>query len=308
MENINAYKNVFAFGGIDGGRNALYSVLDQVHLERLYEYCDEAKKITGLDIRKQIEHKVTEDSLDVKFMDWCVTYILDCILFKMYIEKGNKPDMLLGYSLGLNTALYCAGCIEFKDGITILQGIRDCVETSYKLGNKAMGIMIGITKENVQQIITDAGYSEHVRIGSYNSEFCNVVTGDKAMIEELLIVAKEQGCLRTRLLDVPFTFHFGELTEDIEKYLAKISSIQIKQPKVPIFSVYSKEILTSTEQAKKELEINVYSTIQWKDSIDKLEKLGYKRFWDVSADATVRKISVLTDEDAKFYTYKSILK
>lgn len=84
----------------------------------------------------------------------------------------------MGYDLGLNTALVCGGYLSFAGGIEILKSVRKCIDYSSQELSREMIIIIGLTRKNVEEIIDVNGWEKYLTIGSENSEYCILVSGE----------------------------------------------------------------------------------------------------------------------------------
>lgn len=301
------YKNnVFAFGGVGGSISKILKRFKDKHWEKMSNYCEKASYVANLDLGKYLQDPTILTDMDKVFADWCLTYIVDCIIYEEYVEKGVTPHIFIGYSLGLNTALVCAGSITFQDGVRLLMGVKECAKAYFESKELGMGIVVGLPVNEILRIIDQVGYQETVKVAAENSQECCVISGNYKSLLNVLKLAEEEGALKAKDLHIPYAFHFGKQHEIEEKYLLYVNEMQINDSNVPVMSVYNQKILKNNQELREELNTNVHKSMKWKQTIEQLQNSDYKYFYDVSIDATLKKISMLEGE-AEFYMYKTTL-
>ncbi|SET43264.1 Malonyl CoA-acyl carrier protein transacylase [[Clostridium] polysaccharolyticum] len=299
---------VFAFGGVGGSVTKFEKKLSKEQKKKAKDCLERASKCAEMDLLGYWYNREFYSDLDKYFAEWVLTYTYDCILFEEAMNKGYQPDLLMGYSLGLNTALVCGEVITYEDGVKILEGVKECARAGFVTEEREMGIIIGITKECLVKMIHKNHFEEKVAIGSQNSEEGFIVSGCKKEILTILEQAEQAGVLKARALEVPYSFHDGKINpEYMQKYFNNVSLLDMKNAKYPIMSVYSQNIMQDAKTLREELNLNVHSSMNWNTSIKKLENMGYSRYMDISLDYTLKKISEFEREGVEFLTYKNIL-
>lgn len=299
---------IFAFGGVGGSVAKFEKKLSKEHKDRVKQYMDRASKFSDVDLTGYLNNRKLYNGLEMYFAEWVLTYTYDCILYEEAIKKGYCPELLMGYSLGLNTALVCGEVITYEEGVKILEGVKECAKAGFIEEEREMGIIIGITKGCLEEMIRMNNFEEKVAIASQNSIEGFIVSGHKKEILEILELAEHAGALKARALGVPYSFHDGKIQKKyMKRYFDIVSSLNIRPTKYPILSVYSQKIMRDESVLRDELNLNVYSSMNWSKSIKKLEDMGHRRYIDISTDYTLKKISEFEIENIEFITYKNIL-
>ncbi|WP_026476579.1 acyltransferase domain-containing protein [Alkaliphilus transvaalensis] len=302
-------KVVFCFEGMNSSIGKLISKLDEKQKEKLYTLCEEAKEFMGIDFLENLKHRKEDGSdLEVVFAEMVISYICDYIIFDTYIQNGIKPDILVGYSLGVNTALVCAGYLSFLGGIEILKSTIKCIEYSFNNLKEDMALIVGLPKNYLEEIIIKNGWSNFVSIASENSEVSLLITGEKEYVDYMMEASTNEGALKAIKLNTLIAFHNGK-KDWMEECIKGMDDLVIFKGNRKVLSVYSLDIIKDDENlVREELKKNVYTPMKWREAIESLENQGYNQFWDVSLDGNVKKISTLTKPDSVFYSYKTFLK
>lgn len=302
---MNKNQRVFCIEGFNKNIGKLMWKLNTDQIKQLKMLCKEAEELTGINVLKIQALELEDKNINRIFSELVITYICDYIVYNTYLCNGIKPAVIVGYSMGLNTALVCGGYLTFAGGIEILKSVKKCIEYSSQKLNREMIIIIGLTKKTVGEIIDINGWKKYLTIGSENSKYCILVTGEHEYIHKLLNEADGEGAFKTIVLNTPISFHFGKREEWMEECISNIDKLIITPGRIKIMSVYSLDFLR-VESIKEELKKNVYTPMNWRGVIERLENKGFIDFWDISIDGSIKKLSTLNNEKAFFNTFRSV--
>ena len=300
---MNQGQVVFCFEGINNGVWSLEEKLNRDQLELVLNYCERTRNITGIDYFQKVKQGKTGDELFDASVELIMTYICDCAIFQSYVESGIEPEMLIGYSLGLNTAMACSGAISFEDGIFIVDKLCEHMKYAKQQFPFGMALEVGIPLEEAVQCLNKSHMKKRVHIASENSEHCILLTGEIEALEQLENVFLEEGALKYNIVKTFIPYHFKE-NSSMKDVLNIFDMLTVKETLYPIFSVYSLKVMTQVDKLQEEIKRNVYESMRWRDAIAQLERLGYREFYDVSLTGSNKKITVLSNDDSKFITLK----
>lgn len=297
---------VFCIEGLNNRIKELVSRFNENQMIMLEELCAEASKMTGVnDLMDYLTLKTEVSGVDLSYKNLIFTYIADYIIFQTYLEKGIPPDVIIGYSLGLNTACVCAGNISFEGGIKILQCIKKCLDYACDHLNQDMGLIIGLGEKTIQYLLDRNHWNSKLSIGSINSDYSLLITGEKEYVQKMIDAATSEGALRAVMLHTNIAFHYANKESWLVECIKDINQLEVYKGSYPIMSVYALEFV-SEQRVIDELKDNVYCQMKWGEAINKLEEEGYHQFWDVSLDGNLKKITKLNHKDSVFHTFKSL--
>jgi len=187
---------------------------------------------------------------------WIERYIIDYCLFK-YIDKKYQYAEVAAYSIGLITCLACLKSISFEEGLKLV-----CESYFYSKGynNDEMLMLfeVGINKENVNELIVNNGLEDKVFIAANISESYVLLSGIKKEVKKLAKIVRDNGALKVSTIPAPTAFHTDLAKRGMESFEKLVYSMDVRDSKVPICSMYSKEYILKAEDLKKELCINIY--------------------------------------------------
>lgn len=305
MDRFLKEKNAFLFQGVGVKYKEFLDVFDERQLRQLEKYSQIIKAELEIDLWSFANNNTNSREND-EFLEWILIYTCDYIVYKTYIEKGIKPEIMVGYSMGLITAMVCVESLSFEDGLRLLDSIYSYPIHS-KRGEEAMGAIIGLDYDSIFQIIEDVNLEEYVEIASENSEHCIVISGIKNAVYKIMELAEEEGAIKVIQLNAPYAFHSNFALKGIEILETFIKSLEINEAKFPIMSVFTQSIIRHEERLRNELVINMFTPMKWKNTILKLGNMGVNRFVEVTLNDSLTKISKVIDLGYEFMTYKEII-
>src|SRR5207245_786440 len=79
-------------------------------------------------------------------------------------ERGLRPALAAGHSLGEYTALVVAGAVRFSDAVRIVRKRGEFMQDAVPVGTGAMAAIMGLELPAVEQVCADAAQGEVVEI------------------------------------------------------------------------------------------------------------------------------------------------
>lgn len=272
-------------------------ILDSLSIH-FRENLNKATKSSGIDFNGFSLDNIsfTEEELRSQL----ISYIFSCSLSDALTSRGIEPDMLAGYSMGLYAAMFTGGVIDFEEGIRL---IIKAFELSKKaLGDlkAGMGSIIGLTVAEINEIILKNQLKAEV--ANTNSVHSHLVTGQIDALQDLLTHAREIGALNVSVLNVQTPYHSQLLKETQVEFRQYISrEVNLKKSRFPILSSINQHILESPEEICTEIANNLFKSINWKNSFERMLSMGIHQFIECGAGKSLQKISRFEAGDFKVY-------
>ena len=295
------YNRAFLFNGIGSKPEKLLVKLPPKLMDKYEVYLDDAFSKLGLN--KDLEKNKAYNG---RVAEWIISLICDRVVFEYYISKGIIPDIGAGYSSGIVSISGCFGSVshEFAHGIIMMNRatMRCLEEHNQKLD---MGVVIGFSYSDIEEMFRDKFSSDEIIIGSGNSKFHVMISGKADSVEKALTLCQNEGALKAFSFGTGVAYHHPIMKNYSQEYVDFCSSTEYKDPKYPILSIFDREVMTKGEQILRENQLNVYTPIRWDLAIQKLEELGVTEFFDVSANGAVSKFSRVSRK-CKIYTLEDV--
>lgn len=217
-------------------------------------------------------------------------------------EAGIVPNYVAGHSLGEYSALVAAEAMSFEDAVTVVHKRGLYMNEAVPAGQGAMAAILGMDREVLKEV-TDKVTAEGdvVQIANLNCPGQIVISGTKAGVEKACVEAKGAGAKRAIPLVVSGPFH-SELMRDASVKLSDtLKEVAISQPKVPVVgNVWAKE-LEDVAAIEHELVEQVYSPVQWEDSVRYMIDQGVTTFIECGPGKVLSGLVKKIDRSVKTY-------
>ena len=126
-----------------------------------------------------------------------------------------------------------------------------------------------------------------VTIANYNCPGQIVISGESKAVAEAGEALKEAGAKRVLPLKVSGPFHSPMLKPAGEKLLDVLADVEVADPTVPYVSNTTAEFITSKDEVKELLGRQVYSSVCWEQSIEKMIADGADTFVEIGPGRTL---------------------
>ena len=194
-------------------------------------------------------------------------------------EEGKtvEPVFAAGLSLGEYSALVAAGAISFEDSLLLVRDRANLMTRSAEKNPGTMLAVIGLDKEIVDVLVKDAG----VEIANRNCPGQIVVTGKKEGINKFAKLADEEGAKRVIELVVSGAFHSTLMKEASARLEERLKGAEFRLPRVETLSNVTARPFASVEDIRKNLALQVSSSVLWEDSVRYMVARGVNNFLEI---------------------------
>ena len=295
------YNRAFLFNGIGSKPEKLLVNLPPELMDKYEFYLDSAFGRLGLS--KDLEKN---SSYDGRVAEWIISLICDRVVFEHYISKGIIPDIGAGYSSGIVSISGCFGCVPHEFAHDIIMMNRATMRCLDEQGEKLdMGIVIGFSYNDIEELISARFSPDVLVIGSGNSKFHVMLSGRTEAVAEALDLCQKEGALKVFSFGTGVAYHHPVMEKYSREYVDFCASTEYRAPDYPMLSIFDREIMTTGQQVMRENQLNVYTPIRWDLALKKLEELGVTEFFDVSPNGAVSKFSRV-NRKCKIYTLEDV--
>ncbi len=193
------------------------------------------------------------------------------------VQPALLADFVAGHSLGEYSALVAAGAIDFADALKLVRERGRVMKRAGEMNPGAMAAMIGIEADVLEQVCNEAG----VQIANYNAPGQIVISGTKDGIARAIELAKARGAKRAILLPVSISSHSRLMENAAHEFAAAVNRTPIRTPELPVISNVSAQPLATADDIRRELVIQLTSSVQWIKSIEYLVAQGVTTFIEI---------------------------
>ena len=216
-------------------------------------------------------------------------------IYEMALVKGQEdiqPNCVAGHSLGEYAALVTAGVISFEEALRFIKTRGQVFYEAFQKHPSAMGAIIGIPDEQVQEVLNQVGDEdgEKLYIANYNGPGQLVITGARASIKKACKVLKEIGAKRAIVLPMKGVGHSPNSAEEGEILGEELKKLNFKDAVIPIYQDADGEPHTNAQEIlDNQIKLMTYP-VQWTKITNRMDDDGVKEFYEVGTDDTLQKI------------------
>ncbi|MGH8293066.1 MAG: ACP S-malonyltransferase, partial [Gammaproteobacteria bacterium] len=192
-------------------------------------------------------------------------------------SKGSKPAYMAGHSLGEYTALVCAGALDFKAAIKLVEFRGQAMQQAVPSGAGAMAAILGLEDEAVRRACAEAAQGQVLQAVNFNSPGQVVIAGEKPAVERAIAACNAKGAKRSILLPVSVPSHCALMKPAAEQLAAKLADLSLQSPQIPI--IHNVDVTAHSEAAaiRQVLTEQLYSPVRWAETVQFLAGQGVSK-------------------------------
>lgn len=221
-------------------------------------------------------------------------------------EKGIKPDVVAGLSLGEYSAHVCSGTFDFETAVRLVKKRGKYMQEAVPEGVGAMAAVIGLDKEIIKEAIEPLNEIGIVEIANYNCPGQIVIAGEVKAVEKAAEALREKGARKVIMLAVSGPFHTSMLKPAAEKLEQELKDIEINDMSIPLVTNISGSYVKSKTDVKDILKRQVMSSVLWEDSIRTMIKDGVDTFIEVGPGKTLTTFIRKIDRSVKVFNVEDV--
>lgn len=198
-------------------------------------------------------------------------------------ERGVRPGLAAGHSLGEWSAHVAAGTLSFADAVRAVKARGRAMQQAVPAGQGGMAAVLMLDPAQVAEACAQAAAEtgQPVAAANLNSPGQTVISGALAAVEKAAALCKEKGARRAVMLPVSAPFHCA-LMEPAQQEVGRVlDTIALNDPQVPVAANVTGTLVRSAAEAKDALIRQVTGAVRWVDCVQALRTAGAESFIEV---------------------------
>lgn len=196
-------------------------------------------------------------------------------------ERGVRPQLAAGHSLGEYSALVVAGALAFRDAVRVVRRRGEFMQEAVPIGTGAMAAIMGLELGVVEGLCAEAARGQVVEVANVNSPLQIVIAGHRAAVERAVALASERGGRKSVTLPVSAPFHCALMAPAAERLARELDGVRIADPAIPIARNVDGRLTRAAAEVKPALLRQVSSPVRWTDCVRRLADEGALSFVEV---------------------------
>lgn len=193
-------------------------------------------------------------------------------------ECDINADYAAGHSLGEYCAMYAAGVLSLENALKLIQKRADLMgQTS----GGSMAAVLNASEEALKESLEEASKAGYVDVANYNSPAQVVITGDETAVAKAGELLLEKGARRVVPLPVSGAFHSKFMENAGKEFESFVSDFEISNASIPVITNVDAEVTTSSEDFRAKMPKQIYSSVHWTQTIQKMVENGVEIFVEI---------------------------
>ena len=257
--------------------------------EEIREVYKKASEISGKDIAELTFNSTMEELSKTENTQLAIATMSLGIL-KVLENKGIKPDVTVGLSLGEYPALISGGYLSFEDGITLLKHRGYLMGNKVEPGNYSMAAIIGLDSKIIEEVCAEiAEEGMFISPANYNYSGQTVISGDEEAINLAIEALKEKGAKRALKLATGGPFHTTKLNEAKELYTEKLKEVKFntEAPKAKVIKNLDGTFYNENDDMVDVLSRHIVSSVRFDKAIKTMQDYGIDTYVEIGPGKTL---------------------
>lgn len=208
-------------------------------------------------------------------------YTVSLATYQLLQDKDIMPIAYAGHSIGEYAAVVASGAISFEEGLQLVKIRGSLMEEASKDNPGAMAAIIGLNKDDVNDICREAGALGICEPVNYNCPGQIVIAGLNRAVNEAVTMAQAKGAKRAIRLNVQGPFHSSLMSEASKKLAVELAKVKFRDVDIPVVSNYDAKPATSGEAIKNNLVLQMAHPVLWEQTIHELISMGVEVFIEI---------------------------
>ncbi|MCL1039048.1 ACP S-malonyltransferase [Shewanella submarina] len=203
-------------------------------------------------------------------------------IWRVYQASGKAaPAVMAGHSLGEYSALVCAGVIDFKDAVKLVELRGQLMQQAVPAGTGAMFAIIGLDNDAIAKVCEEAAQGEVVSPVNFNSPGQVVIAGAKDAVERAAAACKEAGAKMAVALPVSVPSHCALMKPAAEKLAVALESVAFNEPQIKVINNVDVASPGAAADIKDALVRQLYCPVRWSETVEAMAAEGIEQLVEV---------------------------
>ncbi|BEO22692.1 ACP S-malonyltransferase [Serratia marcescens] len=241
----------------------------------------EASSALGYDLWQLVQQGSAEE-LNKTWQTQPALLAASVAIFRVWQQQGGKaPALMAGHSLGEYSALVCAGVLDFKAAIRLVELRGKLMQEAVPEGTGAMYAIIGLDNDAIAKACEESAQGQVVSPVNFNSPGQVVIAGNKEAVERAGAACKAAGAKRALPLPVSVPSHCALMKPAADKLAVALQDITFNAPQVPVVNNVDVRTENDPEAIRSALVRQLYSPVRWTESVEFIAAQGVTSLLEV---------------------------
>ncbi len=203
-------------------------------------------------------------------------YVVNALsYYKRLEDTGIEPDYLVGHSLGEFSALLCAGCYDFEEGLKI---VKKRAELMSLLKDGAMAAILESSEGIVRDILNEANLTS-IDLANFNTPSQIVISGKKSdiAVAESVFLEKEKVFVP---LNTSGAFHSRYMEQASKEFRIFLNEKELRDLSIPVISNVTAKPYHN-DNIVENMSTQISNAVRWSESMQYLLAIDGMEFEEI---------------------------
>ncbi|KQN56409.1 malonyl CoA-ACP transacylase [Serratia sp. Leaf51] len=241
----------------------------------------EASSVLGYDLWQLVQEGPVEE-LNKTWQTQPALLAASVAIWRVWQQQnGAKPVLMAGHSLGEYSALVCAGVLDFKQAISLVELRGKLMQEAVPAGTGAMYAIIGLDNDAIAKACEESAQGQVVSPVNFNSPGQVVIAGNKEAVERAGAACKAAGAKRALPLPVSVPSHCALMKPAADKMAVALEKISFSAPQFSVVNNVDVKVESSPDAIRSALIRQLYSPVRWAESVEFMAAQGVEQLVEV---------------------------
>ncbi|SUB30122.1 malonyl CoA-acyl carrier protein transacylase [Yersinia pseudotuberculosis] len=241
----------------------------------------EASSVLGYDLWQLVQQGPAEE-LNKTWQTQPALLTASVAIWRIWQHQGGKlPSLMAGHSLGEYSALVCAGVLDFKQAVSLVELRGKLMQEAVPEGTGAMYAIIGLDNESIAKACEESAQGQVVSPVNFNSPGQVVIAGNKDAVERAGAACKASGAKRALPLPVSVPSHCALMKPAADKLAVALEKIDFQEPLFPVVNNVDVKAEVSPVAIRSALVRQLYNLVRWTESVEFIAAEGVELLLEI---------------------------
>ena len=262
---------------------------------------DQAGEKLGLDMKALCFEE--NEKLDLTEYTQAALVTTCLAMTRVVKERGIKPDITAGLSLGEYSAIAAAGGMDDLDAVRLVRKRGILMQNTVPAGEGGMCAVMGMEASKIEEVLEEMAGEEagNVTVANYNCPGQIVITGKTSAVEAAAERLKAAGAKRAMMLNVSGPFHSPLLVPAGEELAKELETVTLHPLDIPYVTNVTAEKVEDIGMIRELLTKQVSSPVRWMQSMEAMIREGVDIFVEIGPGKTLAGFMKKISRDVKVY-------
>jgi len=239
----------------------------------------EAEQATGHDITRLMTNADAATIANPELAQLLV-FVASSVLHTELRDRGVRPTVVAGHSLGEYTALFACGSLDWTTALSLVAYRGQAMAEAAENEPGTMGAVVGLPVATVEHLCRTVAQDNGgvAVVANVNSARQVVVSGTTDEVESVLEKSRSAGALRSRRIPVGGAYHSPLMTPARDALAQRVREATLRPPRTPLVSSVTGEPITDIEAYREVLLDQVTRPVRWHTVVQLLAAAGITHY------------------------------